>query len=512
MKVISKILILFLGMVWSASIGTCQTFNKSYGGFDFYDLEEAYDINIGFDEYLHVFYLNQDSDQGTSRVWKSRIDYVTGELIDSTFTQRDSTTLIVQSWNHSDQLSDGGYIVAGYLAELLDNNTSFDNDLGFILRLDANGDSLWLRKFGNENEGNTLFQAKACSDGGFVAVGASDINNANLDVWVVKVSANGDEEWNYRYNTFPGYEDVGKTIVETVDGGFIVGGTTNYLWGSSVNKHLLLKLNSQGIQEGEPLIVGEDWSIARGYAMLDYCADGNFVYTARWTSDSSDNVNLFFAKINSNMEFIWTKDYELTSGNPDTNYASRIRENPDGTFIVVSGGENVDGEDEGIISKLDSEGNLLWHRYYQNGVNYHIINRLFDVVRCPDGGYAACGTTFDWPGGTQYWVLKVDSMGCLIPGCDTLVNVLEQTGVNVVFETFPNPVEDVLNIYIQTKTQNSEGVFTLYDLDGKKMNEFLSHRSDMTYMWNIAHLPSGVYILTYTDEKGNAVSKKIIKG
>jgi len=30
-------------------------------------------------------------------------------------------------------------------------------------------------------------------------------------------------------------------------------------------------------------------------------------------------------------------------------------------------------------------------------------------------------------------------------------------------------------------------------------------------MWNIAHLPGGVYILTYTDEKGNAVSKKIIK-
>jgi hypothetical protein len=102
-------------------------------------------------------------------------------------------------------------------------------------------------------------------------------------------------------------------------------------------------------------------------------------------------------------------------------------------------------------------------------------------------------------------------MGCLIPGCDTLVNVLEQEGLEVVFETFPNTVEDVLNIYIQTKSQDSEGLFTLYDIDGKKMNEFPAHRSDMTYMWNIAHLPSGVYILTYTYEKGSAVSKKIIK-
>ena len=69
--------------------------------------------------------------------------------------------------------------------------------------------------------------------------------------------------------------------------------------------------------------------------------------------------------------------------------------------------------------------------------------RLRDVALTPDGGYIAVGRTLAVPGiySQDVWVIKVDSMGCLEPGCHLLNGIESQvTNLKGALTVAPNPV------------------------------------------------------------------------
>ncbi len=80
-----------------------------------------------------------------------------------------------------------------------------------------------------------------------------------------------------------------------------------------------------------------------------------------------------------------------------------------------------------------------------------------------------------------------------------------QTAVSV----YPNPVSDVLNLV----SSYSEMTYTGYlsDLYGRKVMEIRPAPHSETVAIPVAHLPSGIYVLTLSDSKGNIFSEKIIK-
>jgi hypothetical protein len=69
--------------------------------------------------------------------------------------------------------------------------------------------------------------------------------------------------------------------------------------------------------------------------------------------------------------------------------------------------------------------------------------RLRDVALTPDGGYIAVGRTLAVPGiySQDVWVINVDSMGCLEPGCHLLNGIESQvTNLKGALTVAPNPV------------------------------------------------------------------------
>jgi hypothetical protein len=76
-------------------------------------------------------------------------------------------------------------------------------------------------------------------------------------------------------------------------------------------------------------------------------------------------------------------------------------------------------------------------------------------------------------------------------------------------QVFPNPVSDWLNLV----SSDAEMTYTGYlsDIYGRKVKEIrpLSHSG--TTIIPMDHLPSGIYVLTLFDSKGNIFSEKIIK-
>ena len=63
-------------------------------------------------------------------------------------------------------------------------------------------------------------------DGGFIIIGFTEsFNNGNKDVWLIKTDSNGNEEWNQNIGT--DRIDHGYYVQQTNDGGFILTGYTD---------------------------------------------------------------------------------------------------------------------------------------------------------------------------------------------------------------------------------------------------------------------------------------------
>ena len=120
--------------------------------------------------------------------------------------------------------SDSGFLVTGTARRV--------SVQPWVLKIDGQGTILW-QKFYNGFQGG-FGDAVETSDGGTVILG---------DARIIKLDAAGNEEWHHGFgnNTFHGSL---STIIDTRDGGFILGGTTGTL--AEGLSSWILKLNSTG--------------------------------------------------------------------------------------------------------------------------------------------------------------------------------------------------------------------------------------------------------------------------
>ena len=83
-------------------------------------------------------------------------------------------------------------------------------------------------------------------DGGFIIVGSKlSQSTTNEDVWILKLTHDLSTEWDYTYGGSA--DDIGTSVNQTTDGGYIITGNT-YSYGNQ-SEIILLKLNSDGIPD-----------------------------------------------------------------------------------------------------------------------------------------------------------------------------------------------------------------------------------------------------------------------
>ena len=124
------------------------------------------------------------------------------------------------------QTNDSGYIICGGT-----------NDDLFLLKTDSQGDSLWIRTFGGVNK-DIGYSVQQTNDGGYIITGVKNwlVNSVgdSSKVWLIKTDGFGNYQWD---KTFGGlYTNIGKSVQQTSDGGYIVcgtfmkGGSGNGIW------------------------------------------------------------------------------------------------------------------------------------------------------------------------------------------------------------------------------------------------------------------------------------------
>ena len=109
----------------------------------------------------------------------------------------------------------------------------------------------------------------------------------------------------------------------------------------------------------------------------------------------------------------------------------------------------------------------------------------------------AAGAT---PPRQRAWFIKVDSEGCLIPGCG-LVDTASPDKEGPVLLIYPNPADQYLNIYLGDNG-GQEWTFLVFDGAGRQFGRYEAPLGQTTYMVPVGNYPSGSYYLQVVDKQG----------
>ncbi|HXH18330.1 MAG TPA: S8 family serine peptidase, partial [Chitinophagales bacterium] len=328
------------------------------------------------------------------------------------------------------QTSDGGYIAAGYTSS---NNGNVTGNHGlmdyWVVRLDAAGNILWQKALGGTSDDKAT-SVQQTSDGGFVVAGYAISNNGNVsgnhggrDVWIVKLDAGGNIQWQKALGGSS--TDEANAIQQTTDGGYIMAGWTFSTNGDVTGNHgmhdfWVVKLNATGSIVWQKCLGGSSIDIA--YSVRE-TSDGNYIVAGSSYSTNGDvtlnrgTSDYWVVKLNAGGSIMWQKSF----GGSAADQANSVQPTSDGGYIVAGYSASYNGDVTGShgsrdywVVKLNASGALQW----QKALGGTQSDEATSVIQTSDGGYAVTGyassnngNVSSNHGGQDFWTVKLDASG-----------------------------------------------------------------------------------------------------
>ena len=196
------------------------------------------------------------------------------------------------------QTTDGGYILAGYTASFGAGNYDI-----LVLKLDFQGNLEWVKTFGG-NYDEAVWKIQQVSDGGYILAGYTYSFNANnADILVLKLNFQGNLEW---VKTFGGnYDDIARSIQQVSDGGYILAGYTAS-FGAGNYDILVLKLDPQGNLEWVKTFGGNYEDIA---CDIQHTSDGGYILAGSGWLSCAISYDFLVLKLNIQGDIEWIRTF-----------------------------------------------------------------------------------------------------------------------------------------------------------------------------------------------------------
>jgi predicted secreted protein len=292
------------------------------------------------------------------------------------------------------QTNFGGYIITG-------STESFGNggkDV-WLIKTDSQGNEDWNQTFGDSlNDVGEFVQQTA--DGGFIVAGwTNSFSNGDSDSWLIKTNSNGGEEWNQNFGG--SNADVGLSVAQLTDGGYIVTGYTESL-GSAAKDAWLYKTDMQGNALVIELFGGSGDDIGESVLQTN---DGGYIVTGYTESFGNGSNDIWLIKTDSDCNQEWSR----TFGGSNNDFGKSVRQTNDGGYIVTgwTNSSGSGGYDSWLI-KTNSNGNEEWSQTF-GGTDIDVGE---SVLQTNDGGYIVTGwTSSSGSGGYDFWLIKTDPDG-----------------------------------------------------------------------------------------------------
>lgn len=404
--------------------------------------------------------------------------------------------------NVSFPLSSGGFGVGGS-TEYLDGTQRSG-----LFVFNDHGVPLGFHEYGPLGEEWIGRQGKQTPDGGFVICGETS-SFGSIDAFLLKIDSAANQEWVQTYGSINTYE-YAVAVDLLPDGGYYLGGE---VFGQT--KQLkVLRLDSVG---------GVTWSRIWGSAYdepnahLITSSDGNCIVASAWGyAPDFSSTRPYIAKLDqTNGSTIWEHEYGPMAYSTGFFAVKEVQSNDD---LICAGYDFSDIYERGLMMRASSNGDSLWmrrYRYYDN-VMPDGKGKFMDVLPTIDGGFIAVGATYGSgigptpPGYNQdVWVVKVDSMGCIVPGCDIITGIHAQiTNLKDALTVYPVPlrreqVDMGLHVRIALPAHfRTEGplMLTMTSLDGRlvRQQQVPTSATDEVTV-EVSALASGTYALHLSD-------------
>ncbi|MCX6271060.1 MAG: T9SS type A sorting domain-containing protein [Bacteroidetes bacterium] len=254
------------------------------------------------------------------------------------------------------QTADSGFIFTG----CVDATHSFG-----LIRTDANGNVLWTKSYGG-TIGEHSYSIQQTTDGGFIISGFTNSFGAgDYDVFLVKTDGSGNIVWSKTYGT-TGIEE-GYSVQQTSDNGYIITGKTQADLFTPADV-FLMKITSAGNILWTKTYGGINGEV--GYS-VQQTADGGYVLAGTTNSFGAGNMDVYLIRTDPDGDTLWTKAYGGI--NDDIGYS--VKQTTNGGFIIT--GETSSFGAGGIDVYLictDSEG---YSGCNESGTNTIVDNPAF---------------------------------------------------------------------------------------------------------------------------------------
>jgi hypothetical protein len=494
---------LLVGATCCALWADAQGFNKRYDAFGQGFVQGSYGIERAGTGWLVLSgsyepdTLGPDSVVGQYRFVLTTIDEDGAIIVEQRYRAAGYSSYL--GWSDCcDTVQSGGYIVGG-------SSLSYDQVVeARLVRFNAQGDSLWSRSFGSAGHFWIGQQVKQVSDGGFLICGITDAASYQ-DGFAIKLDSAGSEEWRQSYGLGGMVPDAFSAVVELADGYLLTGRSTPQNDGDMY----AVRINAYG-QEIWTMRWGGVFDDAQVHSYLSQ--DGSVILSGGFGYAAGGQSTVpYLAKLDTaDGSLVWEYEY----GAPlygTLLFAAKECSNSD---IIACGVTYDGGYEQGQLLRTTSAGDSLWMRKYwfHDSIIAQGEGRFWDVLPTDDGGFIASGfanAPFDDPYPPGYsqdsWVVKVDSLGCILPGCDGVGIVEQVTNLSNALTLYPNPVSVNGQVTVQLTLPTSMQInkplrLVLTSMQGQLVRELaLPAQHDQRVVLDLGGLAAGLYSVHIAD-------------
>ncbi|MCF7809785.1 T9SS type A sorting domain-containing protein [bacterium] len=367
------------------------------------------------------------------------------------------------------QTTDGGYALAGY-------SYSFgvgESDI-WLVKTDSEGNSLWSRTFGGDST-DCCYSIIQTEDEGYILAGhTKSFGSGEFDMWLIKTDVDGDSIWS---RTFGGDStDYCYSMIQTQDEGFALAGHTRS-FGAGREDMLLIKTDTDG---------NSVWLKTYGGIYVDWCfsvvqsTDGSFLLGGSIIERRQD---IMVVKSDADGDSLWARVFEIPYNEA---CLSMIHTTDEG--YAIAGACTGSG---GILLRIDAEGDSLWSMTFAGERR----DEFYSIIQTATGGFVLAGYTWSFGAGEgDFWLVKTGPDPVSVP---SQYHNLQPTNF-ILQPAFPNPFNSTTNIRFDLPYKSDVSI-NICDLSGRSVailfnNRLNAGRHNLT--WDAGQYPAGMYLCT----------------
>src|ERR1051325_3061392 len=252
------------------------------------------------------------------------------------------------------QAAGGGYVMAGYTNVI----GAGGNDI-YLVRTDSSGNTLWTRTYGGSGSeglaGWGNISIHKIQSGGYVIGGYTDsFGSGNFDVYIIRIDTSGNILWSKTFGGAGIDRGYGNSINTTFHNTIILAGFTSSFGAGSNDVYFLeVDLNENLLFSKTYGGPGDDVG-----SSVQETGDGGYIIGGYTNSFGAGDYDIYLLKTDNTGNLIWSK----TFGGTGSDRCYDLKQSLDSGYILT-GYENSfgAGSDDVFLLKTDASGNEGCH-------------------------------------------------------------------------------------------------------------------------------------------------------